>query len=79
MVSIGYRTQGKQTQTVYLLISLFYCLVKTKDFSILKIKTFKNRIKKLLQIKHKDKTNEISEFQGCAFTVMVIQISTTTP
>ena len=32
-----------------------------------------------MQINHGDKTDEVREFQECAFTVMVIQIPTTTP
>ena len=43
MVTTGYRTQGKQTQIVYLLL-LFG---KPKDLKILKIKTCKNRNKQL--------------------------------
>ena len=47
---------------------------KTRDFGFLKIKTCKNKSKQRLQIKHRENANEI-----CAFTVMIIQIPTTTP
>ena len=40
-------------------------LVKTKEI--------------LMQIKHKEKSNDIREFRGCTFIVMVVQVPTTTP
>ena len=38
---------------------------ETRDFGLLKTKTYKSKSKQRLQINHREKTNEIREFQGC--------------